>query len=82
MSYEARIRILEEEVESLEAEKLKANIERNTTYKEVSIAIKLLSTELGLLYKYIIIIIVSVYFMSCYTTERTANPNTERLLQT
>lgn len=36
MSYEARIRILEEEVESLEADKLKANIERNTTYKEVS----------------------------------------------
>lgn len=35
-SYEARVRILEEEVKSMEAEKLKSDMERNTAYKEVS----------------------------------------------
>ena len=35
-SYEARVRILEEEVKSVEADKLKADIERNASYKEVS----------------------------------------------
>lgn len=34
-SYEARARILEEEVKSMEADKLKADMERNTAYKEV-----------------------------------------------
>ena len=34
-SYEARARILEEEVESLKAEKLKIEMDRNNTYKEV-----------------------------------------------
>ena len=46
-SYEARVRILEEEVKSMEAEKLKSDMERNTAYKEVS---KLLWTERGLMY--------------------------------
>ena len=36
-SYEARARILEEEVESLKAEKLKIEMDRNNTYKEVHI---------------------------------------------
>ena len=35
-SYEARVRILEEEVKSMEADKLKSDIEINTVYKEVS----------------------------------------------
>ena len=35
-SYEARVRILEEEVKSMEEDKLKSDMERNTAYKEVS----------------------------------------------
>ena len=46
-SYEARVRILEEEVKSMEEDKLKSDMERNTAYKEVS---KLLWTERGLMY--------------------------------
>ena len=43
-SYEARVRILEEEVKSMEGDKLKSDIEINTVYKEVS---KLLWMEHG-----------------------------------
>lgn len=35
-SYEARVRILEEEVKSMETDKIKSDMERNTAYKEVS----------------------------------------------
>ena len=35
-SYEARVHILEEEVKSMEEDKLKSDIEINTVYKEVS----------------------------------------------
>lgn len=43
-SYEARVRILEEEVKSMETDKIKSDMERNTAYKEVS---KLLWIEHG-----------------------------------
>ena len=45
-SYEARVRILEEEVNSVEAEKQKSDMERNTAYKEVHVS-KLIGKEHG-----------------------------------
>ena len=45
-SYEARVRILEEEVKSVEAEKQKSDMEKNTAYKEVHVS-KLIGKEHG-----------------------------------
>ena len=45
-SYEARVRILEEEVKSVEAEKQNSDMERTTAYKEVRVS-KLIRIEHG-----------------------------------
>ena len=45
-SYEARVRILEEEVKSVEAEKQKSDLDCSTAYKEVHVS-KLIGREHG-----------------------------------
>lgn len=70
-SYEARVHILEEEVKSMEADKLKTDMERNTAYKEV--------LYLSCFEQNVASCIV-FFAMPCNRKYSTANQNTERLL--